>query len=496
MHEKRHDSFFDEDNEEKKAEKQLMTMIPGYDKPVAAALEVGSKVSGKIIKITPQNVFVEIGGKNEAVIESREVTKEDGSLSVNVNDTIEAYVISLKGGITLSTKLSSKAAAESSLSDIINAMNARLPVEGKVTGVNKGGFNVKIMGQKAFCPISHMDLKRVEDTTVFLNRVFPFVITRVTENGRNIVVSRLPLLEEEMGTILDGIADNIAAKAVITGTISRIMPFGLFVDIGGFEGLIHISEVSWERSEDLSKSFETGQKVDCVVLGIEKREPLRQSKISLSLKQVHANPWTTVAGTFSPGQSVQGKITRLANFGAFVQLIPGVEGLIHVSEMSWEKKVRHPSDVVSEGQTVTVTILSIDEAKREISCSLKDLATDPWNNIESRFAPGMTVPGMVAQNTKFGYFIDLAPGITGLLPFGNIAQEKKDSIKVGGPLDITIESIDTERRRISLSFGTSEEKSQAAEVKHYLSSQTPQERQNLNTEFGAALKSALERKKA
>jgi small subunit ribosomal protein S1 len=497
MHEKRHDTFFDEDNEEAKAEKQLLTMIPGYDKPMAAPLEVGGKVTGKVIKITPQNVFVEIGGKNEAVIESREMTREDGSLSVTVGDPIEAYVVSLKGGVMLSTRLSSKAAAESSLSDMINAMNARLPVEGKVTGVNKGGFNVKIMGQRAFCPVSHIDLKRVEDTSAYLNRVFSFVITRVTENGRNIVVSRLPLLEEEMGTVLDAITGNIASKTVLQGTISRIMPFGLFVDIGGFEGLVHISEVSWDRAEDLSTSFQTGQKVECLVLGVEKKEPLRQSRISLSLKQVLANPWTTVAQTFSVGQQVSGRITRLANFGAFVRLAPGVEGLIHVSEMSWEKKVRHPSDVVSEGQDVTVTILSIDDAKHEIGCSLKDLAADPWKDIESRFAPGSVVQGMVSQNTKFGYFVDLAQGITGLLPFGNIAADKKESIKVGAPLDVTIESIDTERRRVSLSYGTSEEKSHVAEVKHYLTSQSQQKQPfGLGTEFGAALKSALEKRKS
>jgi small subunit ribosomal protein S1 len=496
MHEKRHDSFFDEDNEEARAEKQLLTMIPEYDKPMTTPLEVGSKVSGKIIKITPQNVFVEIGGKNEAVIESRDVTKEDGSLSCNVGDTIEAYVVSLKGGITLSTKLSSKAAAESSLSDIISAMNARLPVEGKVTGVNKGGFNVKIMGQKAFCPVSHIDLKRVEDTSAYLNRVFSFVITRVTENGRNIVVSRLPLLEEEMATALDAVAAGIVSKTVLQGTITRIMPFGLFVDIGGFEGLVHISEVSWERAEDLSKSFTPGQKVECIVLGVEKKEPLRQSRISLSLKKTLADPWTTVASVFSVGQAVEGKITRLADFGAFVQLIPGVEGLIHVSEMSWEKKVRHPLDVVSQGQAVTVTILSIDEARREIGCSLKDLAHDPWKDIESRVAPGSPAQGKVAQSTKYGYFVDLAPGITGLLPFGNIAADRKDSIKVGGELSVTIESVDRQRRRVSLSYGTSEEKSNAAEVNRYLDDLAGQPPQPSGTEFGAALKSALEKGKS
>ncbi len=495
MYEKKHDSFFDEDNEEAKAEKQLLNMLPGYVKPATTMLEVGNKVSGKIIKIGKQSVFVELGGKNEAAIESFELTKEDGTLTVNVGDTIEAYVVSMKGGITLSTKLSSKAASESSMADIINAMNTKIPVEGKVTGINKGGFNIKIMGQKAFCPVSQIDLRRVEDQNVYLNRVFSFVITRVTENGRNIVVSRLPLLEDDMAKILDDIAGKAVSKTSITGTISRIMAFGLFVDLGGFEGLVHISEVSWERAENLEKSFEIGQKVDCVVLGVERKEPLRLSKISLSIKQVLANPWSTVTSTFSVGQSVEGKITRLANFGAFVQLIPGVEGLIHISELSWEKKIRHPSDIVNPGQIVTVTILGINQDKQEISCSLKDLSSDPWKELESKFSPGTLVKGTVAQNTKFGYFIDLFEGITGLLPFGNIASDKKDSIKVGAQLDVIIESIDLERRRISLSYGKAEEKSNDAEVKQFLSSQKQTNTDNSNTEFGAALLSALGKKK-
>jgi small subunit ribosomal protein S1 len=495
MHEKNHDNFFDENNEEKQAETQLLTMLSGYTKPITEVLEVGKKVSGKIIKITPQNVFVEIGGKNEAVIESREFKKDDETITVAVGDSIDAFVVSLKGGITLSTKLSSQAAADSSLDDIMNAMNTRLPVEGKVTGINKGGFNVKIMGQRGFCPVSQMDIKRIEDTNAYLNRVYPFVITRVTENGRNIVVSRLPLLEGDLATAIDELIKNIPAKKAITGTITRIVPFGLFVDIGGFEGLVHISEVSWERAENLEQSFEIGQKIDCMVLSIEKKDPLKQSKISLSIKQVHDNPWTTVSTMFSVGQTVAGKITRLANFGAFVQLTPGVEGLIHISEMSWEKKIRHPSDVVSEGQPVSVTILSIDTIKKEIGCSLKDLENDPWKDIDSRFPAGSFAEGKVNQSTKFGYFIDLAEGITGLLPFGNIAQDKKDSVKVGDTLAVGIESLDIERRRISLSFGKAEEKQNASEVKQYIASQKQPKTESSGTEFGAALLAALQKKK-
>ncbi len=497
MHGKKHDDFFDEENSETKAEKNLLTMLGGYDKPIAASLEVGMKVSGKVLKISDKYAFVEIGGKNEAVIELSELKKEDGTCMVAPGDIFEGYVVSLSGGITLSKKLSSKAAGgESSIVDIVNAMQTKLPVEGKVTGINKGGFNIKIMGQKAFCPISQIDLKRVEDPNVFLNKTLPFVVTRVTEGGRNIVVSRLPLLEADMGKILDDLASRVQSKTVVTGAITRIMPFGLFVDLGGFEGLVHISEVSWERSQDLSASFEPGQTVDCLVLGVERKEPLRQSKISLSIRRIHANPWTTVGAVFAPGQTVQGKITRLANFGAFVQLVPGVEGLIHISEMSWDRKVRRPADVVSEGQTVQVTILSVDEAKREISCSLKDAESDPWKGIEERFAAGAAILGTVEQNTKFGFFVSLAEGVTGLLPFSNVAQDKKESIRVGAQLEVTVESIDAQRRRISLSCGIANERRDAAEVKQFLASQKPQAASYADTEFGAALKKALQGKQS
>jgi small subunit ribosomal protein S1 len=297
---------------------------------------------------------------------------------------------------------------------------------------------------------------------------------------------------------LDDLKKGIGAKTVFKGTISRIMPFGLFVDIGDVEGLVHISEVSWERANDLANSFSPGQKVECVIVGIERKEPPRLSKISLSLKQVSANPRTEVSAHFQPGQSVDGNITRCANFGAFVQLCPGVEGLIHISEMSWGKRVRRPSDVVTEGQMVKVTILSIDEKKKEISLSLKELDADPWKDIGRKMPVGSTVTGTVAQHSRFGYFVDLADGVTGLLPFANVAADKKDTIKVGSPLDVVIETVDGEKRRISLSCGTIEVKQQASEVQEYLNSQAsqakPMEKTVPQSEFAEALKTALRKK--
>ena len=496
MHEKKHDDFFDETSTGINPEKELLIMLDKYDKPAAAAVEVGAKVTGTILSIAKQYAFVDINAKNEAMIKIEELSDTSGAMIKKPGDLIEAYIVSVaRGEILLSTVMSKKDGGRSGLSELVTAMKSRVPVEGKVTGVNKGGFNVRVLGQRAFCPISQIDLKRVEDPNKYLNASLPFVITQITEGGRNIVVSRLPLLEDGLNSIIEGLLLGVAEKKTYTGTITRITPFGLFVDLGEIEGLVHISEVAWERTYDLNEQFSAGQKVTCVVRGVEKKDPLRNSKISLSIKHVTDDPWNTVAQRFKAGETVDGRITRLAAFGAFVQLCPGIEGLIHVSEMSWAKRVGHPSDIVKEGQAVRVTVLSIDEVKKTISCSLKDLESDPWKDITQTMPVGSVKTGTVAQETKFGYFVDLADGVTGLLPFANVAPEKKETIKAGAALEVVIESIDEERRRISLSYGTLEARHNAAEVKEFLNVQGGAARQSPSeTALGAALKKAMEKK--
>jgi small subunit ribosomal protein S1 len=497
MNDKKHDDFFDETPAGADPEKTLLTMLDTYSKPVMASVDVGSKVTGTILTVGKPYTFVDIGAKNEAMIKYAEVSNAEGVATKNTGDTIEAYVIStVNDEIMLSTVLSKKDGdSRTQISEIIEAMKNRIPAEGKITGINKGGFNVRIMGQRAFCPISQIELKRVEDPNPYLNATLQFVVTQVTEGGRNIVVSRLPLLEGGLVTTLDALQAGIAEKKVYTGAITRIAPFGLFVDLGDIEGLVHISEAAWERTNNLNESYTVGEKVSCIVLGIEKKEPLRNSKISLSIKQVTDNPWNNIAEQFKAGDIVDGKITRLAQFGAFVQLLPGVEGLIHISELSWGKKVRHPSDVVSEGQQVKVTILSVDDVKKEVSCSLKDLGADPWKDVAEKFPVGAMVTGTVAQASKFGYFIDLNESITGLLPFGNIAADKKDGIAVGNTLEVGIEGLDIERRRISLSLGKVEDRRDAGEVKEYIKAQNQaQTASSSDSAFGDALRKAMEKK--
>lgn len=496
MNDKNHDNFFDENTQEKQASDQLLQMINSYDKKIITDLKVGSKVTGTVTRIGSEFVFVDVGGKNEAMIKKIEVVaEEDGEISVNPGDKITAFVVSNSSNETILSK--SIGGQSSPVQDLYDALNNHVPVQGKVTGVNISGLNVKVMGHRAFCPISQIDIKFTEDVNSYLGKNLDFMITRITEGGRNIVLSRIPLLEQSLFEKMDELIEAANQRKVFKGKISKITDFGLFVDIGNFEGLVHISEVSWERAEKLNDSFQVGQEVEVIVLKVEKKDQIRNSKISLSIKQVIDNPWNSVSEKFSIGQSVQGKVTRLTNFGAFVELIPGVEGLVHISEMSWIKRVHHPSEIVQEGNLVQVNILSIDEKKKAISLSLKDISNDPWKDVDYRFPVGSEVAGTVVKKSKFGYFIDLAEGVTGLLVFSNIAQDKKESLNAGDSIKVIIESVDLDNRRISLSYGVKEAKQNQQEIKDFLNKQNnkpTEEKKEASSEFGAALLAALKNK--
>jgi small subunit ribosomal protein S1 len=494
MNDKNEDTFFDENKaEDKKSE--LLHMIDAYDKKIRTDITVGSKVSGTVTRIGSEYAFVDIGGKNEALLGLGEVKDENGELTVKTGDKVTAFVVSDNAGETVISK--SIGSQSAGIQDLIDAMNNRTPVQGKITGVAKAGLNVKIMGHRAFCPVSQIDIKFTEDVNQFLGKTLDFVVTKVSEGGRNIVVSRIPILESGLDEKLDEIAALAGEKTVVKGTISKIADFGLFVSIGSLEGLVHISEVSWERAEKLSDSFQAGMEVECVVLKVEKKQPLRNSKISLSIKQVLDNPWSTVHEKFKPGQPVQGKVTRITNFGAFVELSPGIEGLVHVSEMSWLKRVNHPSEVVNPGDLVNVTVLLVDDKKRTISLSLKDVTNDPWKDIGEKFRVGSEYDGIIARKSKFGYFVDLAEGITGLLVFSNIKSDIKDKLAEGQTIKVLVESVDAENRRISLSHGVKDARDHAAETTEYIKKQNQRTEKpaSSSTEFGAALSAALKAKK-
>ncbi|MFP4165049.1 MAG: S1 RNA-binding domain-containing protein [Chitinispirillaceae bacterium] len=494
MQDKDYDNFFDEKSSEDQKSDQLMQMLNSYDKKVKS-FSPGEKVSGKVTRVGSEYVFVDIGARNEAFMKRSELLDDEGEVQVKEGDTLSGFVVSADGGETVISK--SLGGHTASVDELRDALNSKMPVQGKVTGVSKGGLNVKIMGHRAFCPVSQIDIKFTSDVNVFLGKTLEFVITRITEGGRNIVVSRVPLLEAGLEDQLKDLAKAAEEKTVLKGKISKVADFGLFVEIGDLEGLVHISEVSWERAQNLGETFSVGQEVEFVVLKVQRKEPLRNSKISLSIKQIFEDPWTKVFSNLSIGESIEGKVTRLADFGAFVEVAPGVEGLVHVSEMSWAKRVHHPSEVVKPGQMVKVTVLNMDENKKSISLTLKDVADDPWNDIEKRFPVGEEVEGTVAKKAKYGYFIDLAEGITGLLVFSNMASDKKDSLKEGDKVTVRMEALDKENRRMSLSYGLEKGHAETEETKKFMEKQQAksEKKKDASTEFGAALLEALKSKK-
>ena len=488
------DTFFDEGAGTDNAEENLLALLNEFDRPAPTRFSPGDKVHGTVSRIGSDTLFVDAGTRSEATMSLNEVRDAQGNLTVAVGDSIEAYVRTARGeNLELSTSFSSRTA---DTGELIEAMKSSIPVEGKVTGINKGGLQVKVLGKQAFCPVSHIELQYVDDVNVYLGRSMQFVIARVAEGGRTIVLTRHPILEEQLAKRLDELEALAGSTTTVSGTITRITDFGLFVDCGGVEGLVHISEVSWGRSENLAASWEAGQQVTCMVQNVQRREPLRTSRISLSIRLVSADPWETMTQRYAPGAQASGVVTRCAPFGAFVELEPGIEGLVHISEMSWERRVNHPGDIVQSGQRVDVTVLGVDTAKKTISLSLKNLEADPWRGVAGRYGAGTTVGATVASQTRFGYFVDLAPGLTGLLPFGAIAPGHKEALTIGAAIEVTIASVDEENRRISLSLGLDRERAQEEGARAFIEQRAAEEekKEPAVSEFGASLLAALKAK--
>jgi small subunit ribosomal protein S1 len=303
-----------------------------------------------------------------------------------------------------------------------------------------------------------MDIKYVEQPETYVGQTFQFLIKRIEENGRNIVVSRRELLQKEQEKAQKEFFENLNEDTVLTGRVTRLMPYGAFVElIPGLEGMVHISELSWSRLEKPEEEVKPGDEVRIRILKISKGEKPDQKKISLSMKQVSQNPWETVSARFQEGTKVQGKVTRCMKFGAFVEIESGVEGLVHISEMSYTKRVLHPEDEVKPGQSVWVMIKEIDMANKRISLSIRDAVGDPWAEVQEKFSPGQTVQGTLEKKESFGYFVNLEPGITGLLPISKIkASENAPAIeraKVGDEITVVIENIQVAQRKISLGTG-------------------------------------------
>ncbi|MFZ7110123.1 MAG: 30S ribosomal protein S1 [Desulfatiglandales bacterium] len=446
------DNFIDQGNG---GEQSFADLLDSYSKGMNENIQVGDRIQGEVISIGEDSVYIDTGTKIDGVIDRVELLNEDGGLSCEIGDTLELYVVSFNGN---EIRLSKALAGIGSLRILEEAFQSAVPVEGKVKSQIKGGFQVEMSQRRAFCPVSQMDLKYVEDPDEYVGNTYRFLITRFEEGGRNIVVSRRELLDKEQRKERDEFIREVRIGDQLQGRVSKVMPYGAFIELfPGVEGMAHVSELSWSRVEKPDDVLKVDDSVEVKVLNILTPEKGGAPRISLSLKQITGDPWDKVSETFSEGEKVKGTVKRCAGFGAFVEIAPGIEGLVHISEMSYLKRVVRPEDVVQVGQTLHVMIKQIDRENRRISLSIKDAEGDPWIDIEEKYKVGQAVQGILDKRENFGYFVTLEPGITGLLPHSKLkgagGPSSLERLKPGEPIKVVIAEIHVHEHKITLGPG-------------------------------------------
>ena len=380
------------------------TMFEQSCRSSAVTLTVGTRVRAKVIHIGKENVFCELSPTQEGAISRAELVDGQGNLTVALGDTVDAFVISDRDGIELSRRLGREVA---DIDTLMHAAHSRLPVEGLVTGVNRGGLEVQIGGVRAFCPSGQVDLNFVEGLDVFVGKTLQFLVKDVRNNGRDVVLSRRALLEAERAERAAQTLKTIAVGQCLSGTISRLADFGAFVDLGGVDGLIPISEISHVRIKHPSELLKQGESVTVKVLGVE-QDPKRPQKprIALSLKSMLADPMDEHAAKLVDGAVLTGRVTRLEKYGAFVELFAGVEGMAHISEIS-DRRIRHPADVLNIGDEVRARILGVDRNERRISLSLREPADSGAAVEEAATAEGLAALQSASAPRALGTLGDL-----------------------------------------------------------------------------------------
>ena len=394
------------------------------------------RIRGRVLSIRGKDVFVDIGGKSEGFIGLDEFEPDQPPMIDQVLDLVPHGFDKESGLMRLSLR-------ETKLVADIESIRVGDIVKARVTGSNIGGLELRIHGARGFMPLSQVDLVRHEDMSSFMGQWLECEVTEVNRKGNNLVLSRRRLLEQQREEERQQLRYQLAEGQIRRGKISRLVDFGAFVDLGGIEGLLHISDISWSRLKHPSDLLKEGEEIDVQVLKID----LVKDRISLGVKQMVSDPWTLVQANYAVGNTVEGHVTKLMNFGAFVELEPGIEGLIPVSEMSWTQHVQHPKDIAGEGDRVRVAIISLDIEKRKIGLSLKALAADPWEGIEERYQADTLVSGAVMRIMNFGAFVQLEEGVEGLIHISQLSDKHvtrvEDEVKVGDVIQVRILSVDS-----------------------------------------------------
>ena len=414
-------------------------------------LEEGTITEGRVVAVTKDKVVVDIGYKSEGMIPNDQFSTEELQ-NIKVGDRLQVYIEECEdadGNLVLSKEKADKMKIWEELEKLFNDGKS---IDGKIVARIKGGMMVDI-GVKAFLPGSQIDLHPVRDLDGLVGRTFPLKIIKINHRRGNVVVSRRVLLEETRDSKRKTTLSTLKEGQLIQGVVKNITDYGAFIDLGGIDGLLHITDMSWGRVGHPSEMFNIGDKVEVSVLKYDRET----GRISLGLKQKSADPWTGVASKYAIGTRVRGRVVSLTDYGAFIELEPGVEGLVHVSEMSWTHEVRHPSRVVSIGDQVEAAVLNVDPASRKISLGMKQTAPNPWDMVEGKYAIGTRIEGKVKSLTDFGAFVGLEEGIDGLIHISDMSWTKhikhpSELFKKGQKVEAVVLRIDKEKERLSLGY--------------------------------------------
>ncbi|MCG3768617.1 MAG: 30S ribosomal protein S1 [Nitrospira sp.] len=414
-------------------------------------LEEGTITEGRVVAVSKDKVVVDIGYKSEGMISNDQFSTEELQ-NLKVGDPIKVYIEECEdadGNLVLSKEKADKMKIWEELEKLFNEEKS---IDGKIVARIKGGMMVDI-GVKAFLPGSQIDLHPVRDLDGLVGRTFPLKIIKINHRRGNVVVSRRVLLEETRDSKRKNTLSTLKEGQLIQGVVKNITDYGAFIDLGGIDGLLHITDMSWGRVGHPSEMFNIGDKAEVSVLKYDRET----GRISLGLKQKSADPWSGVAGKYAIGTRVRGRVVSLADYGAFIELEPGVEGLVHVSEMSWTHEVRHPSRVVSIGDQVEAAVLNVDPGSRKISLGMKQTAPNPWDMVEGTYAIGTRIEGKVKSLTDFGAFVGLEEGIDGLIHISDMSWTKhikhpSELFKKGQKVEAVVLRIDKEKERLSLGY--------------------------------------------
>ena len=425
--------------------------LDNYSNSDFGDLEEGSLTTGEIVQIDDATVLVDVNFKSEGQIPTSEFRDIAGNITVKVGDKIDVYVVrknEMEGTITLSFE---KAKRMQVFDQLERVQENNETISGKIMRRIKGGYTVDIGGVEAFLPGSHVDLRPVPDMDALVNQEYEFRVLKINRRRSNVIVSRRVLLEEERDNKRQQLLETLSEGQIVQGKAKNITEYGVFVDLGGLDGLLHITDMRWRRIRHPKELISLGQDLTLKVLSFDREN----CKVSLGLKQLVPDPWEAITTRFPVNSKVVGKVTNLVDYGAFVELEPGVEGLVHISEMSWTRKLRHPSQLIHTGDEVEVVVLGVDAEKKRISLGMKQVRPNPWELVAEKYPEGTILEGTIKNITEFGMFIGIEDGIDGLIHVSDISWTKKirhpsEVYKVGDTVQAKVLTVDQENEKFTL----------------------------------------------